>query len=89
MKDGKFESSDFSEVWRPLKAMTAVETMHTANALLPALKEQWREEMLKDASFVYTTIGWQKSLCGPWFTIGRRRYDTHTAKLVDIKEIEE
>lgn len=61
-----------------------------ANALLPELKKQWLEELLADAPTVY---GGER-LDGS----GNLRFEqdqgdfpwdvTHTAKLVDIKEIE-
>lgn len=52
MKDGLFEASDFKcdTCSVPCDCVTAYRAAYLANALLPALKEQWREEMLRGAT---------------------------------------
>lgn len=79
-----FKPQDFFEIddsnGRLHVALCATEA---ANALLPEFKKQWLEELLRDAPTVYGIASdprWE------WSYV-QTEHETHTAKLVDIREI--
>ncbi len=86
MKDGLFEASDcnasdfLGEMDSDgLPAEVHCISLNKANTLLAQTKEQWLAELLRDAPVVYGIGGvWCIELAG---------VDTHSARLVDIKEI--
>lgn len=79
----EFKPEDFpllDEVSGPLYAT------EKANALLPALKKAWLAELLKDAPRVYSVLRVQHLVQHCW-TEHKCSADTHTALLVELKEI--
>lgn len=75
MKDGLFQMNDFIDC----------SDFVLANSLLPKLKKQWLEELLKDAPTVWFNH-WSNGKIGMLATV-RLLEHTHIAKLVEIKEI--
>ena len=99
MKDGKFEASDF---WiycdcndSPVKTTkhdvdecAAEGIADRANALLPALREQWLAELRKDARTVWLKMaGPDENLAVNIYPV-KHGTSTHQALLIDIKPIE-
>lgn len=81
-----FKPKDFSNFasFPPQMDMKAA-IAHLANAKLEEFKKQWLEELLADAPTMHC-----RRMSDSWVaTESRDEYDTHTAKLVDIREIKE
>lgn len=80
----EFRAEDFKDAISEILLPSHIASI--ANSLLPALKKAWMEELMQGAPTVYGhRVSWE---VGSWvWDHAKMPQDTHTARLVDIREI--
>lgn len=85
LKQEHFESLFPTDLHRKLREIVAKEANARLREMLPALKEQVRQEMLKQAPVVYFTY-WSGKSIGRVATVKLEEH-THSARLVEIVSV--